>query len=139
MRRSSPSTPAWPTTSPRADLIVTGEGRFDDQSLHGKVVSALAAGARRRGVPVLVLAGQVTLDAAALREAGITAAYAIADYAGSVQLAIDDAADQLTGLAGAARQLGLGTAESGIAAGQGTVDEVGMQSPPTSCHSRETQ
>lgn len=82
-----------------ADLIVTGEGRFDDQSLHGKVVSALAGGARDRGVPVLVLAGQVTLAAAVLAEAGITAAHAIADYAGSVQVAIDDAAHQLTGLA----------------------------------------
>ncbi len=82
-----------------AELIITGEGRFDDQSLHGKVVSALAAGAVPRGVPVLVLAGQVTLGPAALSKAGIAAAYAIADYAGSVQLAIDDAANQLAGLA----------------------------------------
>jgi glycerate kinase len=80
-----------------AELIITGEGRFDDQSLHGKVVSALAAGAR--DTPVLVLAGQVTLDADALRAAGIAAAHSITDYAGSVQLAMDDAANQLTGLA----------------------------------------
>ena len=82
-----------------AELVITGEGRFDDQSLHGKVVSALAAGARSRRIPVLVLAGQVTLDEAALRVAGITAAFSIADHAGSVELAIDDAANQLTGLA----------------------------------------
>jgi glycerate 2-kinase len=80
-----------------ADLIITGEGRFDDQSLHGKVVSALAAGAR--DAPVLVLAGQVTLDEGALRAAGIAAAHSITDYAGSVQVAIEDAARQLTGLA----------------------------------------
>ena len=80
-----------------AELVITGEGRFDDQSLHGKVVSALAGAAR--GTPVLVLAGQVTLDEPTLRAAGIAAAYAIADHAGSVQLAIDDAANQLTGLA----------------------------------------
>lgn len=80
-----------------AALIITGEGRFDDQSLHGKVVSALAAGAR--DTPVLVLAGQVTLDVDALRAAGIAAAHSITDYAGSVQLAMDDAANQLTGLA----------------------------------------
>jgi glycerate kinase len=80
-----------------AELVITGEGRFDDQSLHGKVVSALAGEAR--GTPVLVLAGQVTLDEAALREAGIAAAHAIADHAGSVQLAIEDAANQLAGLA----------------------------------------
>ena len=58
-----------------AQLVITGEGRFDDQSLHGKVVSALAAGARSHHIPVLVLAGQVTLDEAALREAGIAAAF----------------------------------------------------------------
>lgn len=80
-----------------ADLIITGEGRFDDQSLHGKVVSALAAGAR--DTPVLVLAGQVTLDEPTLRGAGIAAAHSVADFAGSVQLAIDDAARQLTALA----------------------------------------
>ncbi|MEW5812701.1 MAG: glycerate kinase [Actinomycetota bacterium] len=84
-----------------ADLVITGEGRFDDQSLHGKVVSALAAGAARRGVPVLVLAGQVTLSGAELHAAGIAAAHSIAEHAGSVRRAIDEAADQLTGLAAA--------------------------------------
>jgi glycerate 2-kinase len=82
-----------------AELVITGEGRFDDQSLHGKVVSALAAGARSRRIPVLVLAGQVTLDEATLAEAGIAAAFSITDHAGSVQLAISDAANQLEGLA----------------------------------------
>jgi glycerate kinase len=82
-----------------AELVITGEGRFDDQSLHGKVVSALAAGARSRGIPVLVLAGQVTLDEATLADAGIAAAHSITDHAGSVQLAIEDAANQLEGLA----------------------------------------
>src|SRR6202022_3701529 len=82
-----------------AQLVITGEGRFDDQSLHGKVVSALAAGARSRRIPVLVLAGQVTLDEATLLEAGIAAAFSITDHAGSMQLAMADAANQLDGLA----------------------------------------
>ncbi|MFG1932076.1 glycerate kinase [Mycobacterium sp. NPDC048908] len=82
-----------------AQLVITGEGRFDDQSLHGKVVSALAAGARSHGVPVLVLAGQVRLDKAALTNAGVAAAFSVADHAGSVDLAIKDAANQLEGLA----------------------------------------
>ena len=84
-----------------ADLVITGEGRFDDQSLHGKVISALAAGARTHGSPVLVLAGQVTLDASVLADAGVEAAHSITDHAGSVELAIGDAANQLTGLAAA--------------------------------------
>ena len=83
----------------RADVIVTGEGRLDAQSLQGKVVGALATAAAPFGVPVLVLAGQVELSPVALQAAGITAAYALADYAGSVRRAIDDAAGQLAGLA----------------------------------------
>lgn len=82
-----------------ADLVITGEGRFDDQSLHGKVVSALAGAARARGIPVVVLAGQVTLPREALQTAGIASAHSLTDRAGSVQKAIDDAADQLTALA----------------------------------------
>lgn len=88
-----------------ADLVITGEGRFDDQSLHGKVISALVGQAG--GTPVLVLAGQVTLDPSALAAAGIAAAYSITDHAGSVELAMSDAANQLTGLAtGVAAELG---------------------------------
>jgi len=82
-----------------AELIVTGEGRFDEQSLHGKVVGFLAGAARPLGIPVIVLAGQVGLDNSATRSAGIMSALSIADYAGSVRLAQADAANQLMGLA----------------------------------------
>ncbi|OBG78771.1 hypothetical protein A5714_10320 [Mycobacterium sp. E2462] len=82
-----------------AELIVTGEGRFDEQSLHGKVVGFLADAARPRGIPVVVLAGQVGLDNATVRSSGIMAALSIADHAGSVRLAQADAANQLMGLA----------------------------------------
>ncbi len=82
-----------------ADILVTGEGRFDDQSLHGKVVSALATAGVEQHIPVVVLAGQVALGVGTLRGAGIAAAHSIADHAGSVQLAIEDAANQLAGLA----------------------------------------
>lgn len=82
-----------------AELIVTGEGRFDEQSLHGKVVGFLADAARPRGIPVVVLAGQVDLDNATVRSSGIMAALSIAEHAGSVRLAQADAANQLMGLA----------------------------------------
>ncbi len=48
---------------------------------------------------MIVLAGQVDLDKSTVRSAGIMAALAIADYAGSVGLAQADAANQLMGLA----------------------------------------
>ncbi|HTY35155.1 glycerate kinase [Mycobacterium sp.] len=82
-----------------ADMIVTGEGRFDEQSLHGKVVGCLAESAGALGIPVIVLAGQVGLENSAVRSSGIMSALSIADYAGSVRLAQADAANQLMGLA----------------------------------------
>jgi glycerate kinase len=82
-----------------ADMIVTGEGRFDEQSLHGKVVGFLADSAGPLGIPVIVLAGQVGLENSAVRSSGIMSALSIADYAGSVRLAQADAANQLMGLA----------------------------------------
>jgi len=43
-----------------ADLVITGEGRFDESSLSGKGPGAVAARARALGKPVHVFAGQVT-------------------------------------------------------------------------------
>ena len=40
-----------------ADLIVTGEGKFDSQSLRGKAVSGIAKRAKRQNKPVIVIAG----------------------------------------------------------------------------------
>ena len=62
-----------------ADLVVTGEGSLDDQTLHGKAPAGVAARARAAGVPVVAVAGRCLLDAARLRSAGIRAAHALAD------------------------------------------------------------
>ncbi len=83
----------------RAQLVITGEGKFDDQTLHGKVAGAVASRAAASGIQVLVLAGQVALTAAEYGQAGIARAESIAQFAGSVQLAMEDAAGQLAGLA----------------------------------------
>jgi len=48
----------------RCDLVVTGEGRLDAQTLEGKAPAAVAARARGRGVPVVAIAGQVGSGAA---------------------------------------------------------------------------
>ncbi len=63
------------------------------------MISALAVAAGRRLVPVVVLAGQVDLDERTLNAAGVARAASLVDYAGSLRLAIDDAANQLRGLA----------------------------------------
>lgn len=60
-----------------ADVVLTGEGRLDSQSLNGKVVSGVLA-ASGPGCDVIVIAGSVDLDGAQLEESGILAAYSIA-------------------------------------------------------------
>lgn len=102
-----------------ADVLITGEGRFDEQSLHGKVVGSLASAARARELPLLVLAGQIGLDEPALRSAGVLAARAIADHAGSVGLALIDAANQLIDLTAVlAAQVGASPVDPPRPAGQ---------------------
>ena len=46
-----------------ADLVLTGEGSVDAQTLRGKTPAGVAAVAQRHGVPVIVLGGRVTEDA----------------------------------------------------------------------------
>ncbi|GAB3439294.1 glycerate kinase [Phycicoccus ginsengisoli] len=64
-----------------ADLVVTGEGSLDEQTLHGKAPAGVAALARDKGVPVVAVAGRVALEEARLRTAGIGAAYALLEEA----------------------------------------------------------
>ncbi|HEX8629304.1 MAG TPA: glycerate kinase [Catenuloplanes sp.] len=68
-----------------ADLVITGEGSFDHQSLRGKVVAGVAAGARDRGLPCLVLAGQVAAGRREAAAAGVTEAYALVDHFGGAE------------------------------------------------------
>ncbi|PTR32148.1 glycerate kinase [Rhodococcus sp. OK519] len=81
-----------------SDIVVTGEGRFDRQSLRGKLVTTLAAAAGRLGVPTVVVAGQVVVDRDTARAAGIVAAFSVAEFAGSVERAMSDAAGRLEAL-----------------------------------------
>ncbi|CAO5233989.1 glycerate kinase family protein [Frankia sp. AgKG'84/4] len=75
-----------PLALDRADWLITGEGRFDRTSLDGKVVGGMLGLARRGGVPVLIVAGQ--LDAP--RPAGVLADVALATLAGGADAAMAD-------------------------------------------------
>ena len=54
-----------------ARLVITGEGCLDGQSLRGKVVSGVAARARRAGVPVVALVGAVGEGADGIYDLGV--------------------------------------------------------------------
>ncbi|KQS97051.1 glycerate kinase family protein [Cellulomonas sp. Leaf395] len=70
------------------DVVVTGEGRFDWQSLHGKVVSEVASRALAHAVPTVVVAGEVLVGRRELSAAGITAAYAVGETPDQVAAAL---------------------------------------------------
>lgn len=60
-----------------ADAVFTGEGRLDAQSLMGKVVGGIARHAKKRNVPLIVIAGSIEDPIEALYDAGVTAAVSI--------------------------------------------------------------
>ncbi|MCL6688876.1 glycerate kinase [Pseudomonas sp. R3.Fl] len=76
-----------------ADLAITGEGRLDEQSLHGKTPIGVARLAREAGVPLIALAGSLGKGYGRLHEAGIAAAFSLVP--GPISLA-----DAMAGAAG---------------------------------------
>jgi glycerate 2-kinase len=90
-----------------AELVVTGEGSFDWQSLRGKLVTAVAEGAAQRGLACVVLAGQVSVGRREAAAIGVDATYAAAELAGSVTAALADPVGTLEAVAeSAARRWG---------------------------------
>ncbi|MFG3688485.1 glycerate kinase [Micromonospora sp. NPDC047740] len=71
-----------------ADVVLTGEGRFDETSLTGKVVGSLLAAAASAAVPVGVAAGQVGGPV----PGSVSAAVSLVELAGSVDAALGDPA-----------------------------------------------
>lgn len=61
------------------DLVLTGEGCFDWQSLRGKVVTGVAKAALAQGKPAIIIAGRVEVGRREMAAIGVTAAYAITD------------------------------------------------------------
>ncbi len=97
------------------DLVITGEGSLDEQTLHGKVVAGVAAAAGAAGVPVVAVCGRTTLGQDRLRAAGVAAAYALTDLEPDVRRCMEEpvpllqrlgeliAADRLASLASSLR------------------------------------
>ncbi|WP_228845322.1 glycerate kinase [Phototrophicus methaneseepsis] len=57
----------------QADLVITGEGRMDEQTIYGKGPIGVARLAREHGVPTVALVGGLQTDDATLHEAGLQA------------------------------------------------------------------
>ncbi|MFC9465591.1 glycerate kinase [Streptomyces coelicoflavus] len=75
----------------RADLVITGEGSLDEQTLHGKAPAGVAAAARAAGKEVVAVCGRLALPAETLGRAGIRRAYPLTDVEPDVAKCIADA------------------------------------------------
>ncbi len=96
-----------------ADLVLTGEGSFDTQSLGGKVVQAVVENAPET-CAVVAIAGRVQLTAAQVQDAGLAAAFSIAQGPMSLDelirgaaVLMEDAAAQVYGVFGARSRRGM--------------------------------
>ncbi|WP_107653314.1 glycerate kinase [Nocardia suismassiliense] len=69
----------FPALLDGAELVITGEGSLDAQSLHGKAPIGVCESARKAGIPVIAVAGRNLLAAQEIRAAGFTACYALTD------------------------------------------------------------
>ena len=78
-----------------ADLVVTGEGALDEQTLRGKAPAGVAAAAHAAGIPVVAVCGINTLTADQLAASGIGAAYALTDVEPDVERCLADPAPLL--------------------------------------------
>ena len=78
-----------------ADLMITGEGRIDGQTIHGKTPIGVASVARRRGKPVIAIAGCLGADADAVYGYGIDAVFSVLSRSCSLSEAFAEAGDNL--------------------------------------------
>jgi glycerate 2-kinase len=78
------------------DLVVTGEGMFDWQSLRGKVVAGVAEAALAKAKPIVVIAGQVLVGRRETMALGISATYAVAENPPQIAAALADPASTLS-------------------------------------------
>jgi glycerate kinase len=78
-----------------SDLVITGEGSFDAQSLRGKLAAEVASGAAAHGTPCLVLAGRSDLDA----HPDLAGVHSVTDLLGSPEAAMRRPVEGLASLA----------------------------------------
>ena len=80
-----------------ADLVITGEGRLDGQTIHGKTPAGVARLAKEQGIPVVAIAGTLGAGYEAVYNAGIDAAFSICPGPVSLSDAMAHATEWLAG------------------------------------------
>ncbi|PAD23102.1 glycerate kinase [Terribacillus saccharophilus] len=78
-----------------ADLVITGEGRIDSQTIYGKTPIGVAKAAKKYGVPVIGLAGSLSQDSDVVYEHGIDVLFSIVPGVITLPEAFEHAADYM--------------------------------------------
>ncbi|MGF1764008.1 glycerate kinase [Aliivibrio kagoshimensis] len=81
------------------DLVITGEGRIDEQTIHGKTPMGVAQVAKRFSIPVIGVAGCLGSNHQVAYECGIDAVFAATPRALSLAEALENASENVTNLA----------------------------------------
>lgn len=76
-------------------LVVTGEGRIDSQSIHGKVPVGVAKVAKKYHKPVIGIAGSLTHDVGVVHQYGIDAVFSVLTSIGTLEEAFRGAFDNI--------------------------------------------
>ena len=75
-----------------ADLVITGEGRIDSQTIHGKTPIGVARTAKKYHKPVIGIAGCLSQDCGVVYDHGIDAVFSVVPAAMSLEHAFNNAA-----------------------------------------------
>ncbi len=76
-----------------ADLVITGEGKIDEQTAYGKTIGGVLKRASAKGVPVVAIAGSVSGDIHALFDSGLSSVFSITSESISLNYAMAHAAE----------------------------------------------
>jgi glycerate kinase len=76
-------------------LVVTGEGKIDIQTLHGKTIMGIASLAKKHSIPVLVFTGSIGHGISEIYDQGVTAIFSIVSEPMSLETAIKNASELL--------------------------------------------
>ena len=78
-----------------ADLVITGEGRIDSQTINGKVPIGVAKVAKKFNKPVIGIAGSLTADVGVVHQHGLDAVFSVLFSIGSLEDALANAAQNV--------------------------------------------
>lgn len=78
-----------------ADLVVTGEGRIDSQTIYGKTPVGVARVAKRFHVPVIALAGGMTVDYGVVHQHGLDAVFSVLNRVQTLPEALEKAGENI--------------------------------------------